>query len=466
MRKSELRGAVAKGDTYPLRTIRDLKKISILYPREVPKSGTVYYWDEEIVGLSVRPLKPIDKADPSKGRRYRFYFYTRDSGGPVNISLGSEIQTYDQAKLRAMDIMSKTSAHRTLGANVDLIADRKAERAVKRGEHTFEALTRLYNEKRTGAHRDGGKEARRIGAQLCKLWGDRDAASIDRPLVQKFLTAMIDAGKKPRSIKSYIKVLYDFAAEPATADKPIHINIANPATGYKLLGSTGRKIAGAAHYRALDDGEIKTVLEALGDRTDDFADLLRVVLLSGQRPWMLAGAKWSEVSWAKDETGISTIKIPWERVKSAREEAPHDHILPLVGETLRIIRRRFDLVGRDTNYIFPSMGHNRDTFSTILKREMRNLRPVAALSAPWHFYGLRASFADGVKGLGMGDTETRKDIMDHTNGAVEAAYTTQKIKNMAVVLTRWDRHVAEVLKGKQPATVHDIESYRRPAVEA
>ena len=77
------------------------------------------------------------------------------------------------------------------------------------------------------------------------------------------------------------------------------------------------------------DDEIRALWRATGAMAPAFRDVLRLVLLTGQRPGECAGIRAEEVDLERE-----LWVLPPERVKNKRR-----HLVPLVGEALCIVRR-------------------------------------------------------------------------------------------------------------------------------
>ena len=82
----------------------------------------------------------------------------------------------------------------------------------------------------------------------------------------------------------------------------------------------------------LSDDELQRFWQVTADITPAYRDALRLVLLTGQRPGEVIGIRAEEVDIAK-----AVWRIPAARVKNKR-----DHIVPLTGEALRILRQLMD----------------------------------------------------------------------------------------------------------------------------
>jgi integrase len=97
-----------------------------------------------------------------------------------------------------------------------------------------------------------------------------------------------------------------------------------------------------ARDRVLSDGELKAIWQALpADRPDgtpaDFAAIVKLLILTGQRREEIAALRWSEIDLQR-----AVITLPAARTKNHRE-----HVVPLSEPALAILRRVPRRDGRD-----------------------------------------------------------------------------------------------------------------------
>src|SRR5262249_44631443 len=97
---------------------------------------------------------------------------------------------------------------------------------------------------------------------------------------------------------------------------------ANPVMG------TARANEKGSRERVLAPDELRTLWHALGE--DRFSDIVRLLLLTGQRRTEIGGLQWSEVDLAR-----KLIVLPPERTKNGRQ-----HELPLSHQALAIVERQ------------------------------------------------------------------------------------------------------------------------------
>jgi integrase len=156
-----------------------------------------------------------------------------------------------------------------------------------------------------------------------EAWGKRDAATISRRDAIQLLdeikrTAPVSANRT----HSVLVTFFNWAVEGQLLEL-------NPVAGLKKRAVEGTK------DRTLTDPEIRVLwreFEAANGMIDDVALALRVLLLTGQRPGEVAGARRHELI-DLDNPDKARWEIPAERMKARRA-----HIVPL-APMVRVLPR-------------------------------------------------------------------------------------------------------------------------------
>ncbi len=197
-----------------------------------------------------------------------------------------------------------------------------------------------------------------------------------------------------------------------------------------VLG-TNKATPEVSRDRVLNDAELKLVWQHAG--TGDYGDIVRLLILTGQRREEVAAMTWTEV----DLDG-ATWRIGGERTKNGR---PHE--VPLAQPALQILggRRRQD--GRD--FVFGSRG----AFSGWSKaRAALGARISAARSGeallPWRLHDIRRTVATRLADLGV-LPHVVEAVLNHASGHKagvagvynRSAYAAEK----RAALDLWARHV-------------------------
>jgi integrase len=180
----------------------------------------------------------------------------------------------------------------------------------------------------------------------------------------------------------------------------------------------------------LTSDEIAIVWRALA--SDDFGDIVRLLLLTGQRREEIGGLLWREV-----DLDAGKITLSPHRVKNGRA-----HIVPLSAPALAVIeaRRRN---GRD--YVF---GRGEGGFSGWSRCKERLDRRIGHLPS-FVLHDIRRSVATGMGDLGI-QPHVVEAVLNHISGhkaGVAGIYNrnTYEFEKRAA-LERWANHVETVTK--------------------
>jgi integrase len=205
----------------------------------------------------------------------------------------------------------------------------------------------------------------------------------------------------------------------------------NPVTG------TGKANEGNGRDRVLTEPELGALLRALGK--DDFSDIVRLLMLTGQRREEIGGLRWSEIDRS---LGREMIVLGPERTKNKRL-----HELPLSRQAMAIIERRdLRLANRIANRGQPSP--DRDEFvwgrrftawsksKEILDRRLNGMA--------WRLHDLRRSAATHMAELGV-LPHIIEAVLNHVSGhksGVAGIYNRARYQNdMRAALQAWADYV-------------------------
>jgi integrase len=198
---------------------------------------------------------------------------------------------------------------------------------------------------------------------------------------------------------------------------------ANPVEG------TAKVDEGGGRERILSDDELRQLWAALG--TDPFADIVRLLLLTGQRRNEIGALQWSEVDLPR-----KLIVLPPERTKNKRK-----HELPLSRQALAIIERQ------------PRRNSSAFLFSDV--KGFRNWDAAKARLdqrldiASYTLHDLRPSAATGMAELGV-QPHVIESMLNHVSGhkaGVAGIYNRSKlIEPMRDALQRWADHVEAITR--------------------
>jgi integrase len=136
--------------------------------------------------------------------------------------------------------------------------------------------------------------------------------------------------------------------------------------------------------RVLTDAELAELWQSLGvSGNGDFSDIVRLLLLTGQRREEIGGLRWSEVDL---EQGV--ISLPPDRTKNRRP-----HKVPLSAPARAILDRRSRGNG---DYVFGTQG-----FCAWSNPKAALDYRLGAKVEPWTLHDLRRTCATGMAELGV-----------------------------------------------------------------
>jgi integrase len=216
---------------------------------------------------------------------------------------------------------ARTEAKRLLGLIVTGV-DPSTKRA-QRTETFGTEVTRYLNSKRSALKTRTLVEVNRHLLVYAKPLHSLPLGKIDRRTIVLRLAEVEQAsgGVSRNRFRSSLSAFFAWAIREGLTEN-------NPVSG------TGRADEGNGRDRVLSEDELKAVLKALGD--DEFSDIVRLLILTGQRREEVGSLKWSEIDWGLSR-GVNggLIILSADRTKNGRQ-----HELPLSKQVEDILSRR------------------------------------------------------------------------------------------------------------------------------
>jgi integrase len=184
--------------------------------------------------------------------------------------------------------------------------------------------------------------------------------------------------------------------------------------------------------RVLSDAEIALIWKALPP--GDFGDIVRLLLLTGQRREEIGALQWSEINLTD-----RVITLPPLRVKNGRP-----HAIPLSGPALAILVARHSR--RDGPAVFGRDG--RDRFTNWSNTKAALDRKLGPAFRDWHLHDLRRTVATGMARLGINIPIIEK-VLNHTSGTFAGIVSVYQRHDFAdekrQALERWASHLMTVV---------------------
>jgi integrase len=190
--------------------------------------------------------------------------------------------------------------------------------------------------------------------------------------------------------------------------------------------------------RVLSDDELVRVYRA---GAGQFGQIVRLLILTGQRRSEIAGLKGSYVDLAANE-----VSLPPDTVKNGRR-----HTFPLAPMAKGIV----ESLPATEGYLFPA--RRRETPFAGFSAAKRALDKACGVS-DWTLHDLRRTFATSLAGLGIAPHVVER-LLNHVTGSlspIALRYNKAKYdKEMREALGTWERHLSALLAARdalQPNT--------------
>ena len=190
------------------------------------------------------------------------------------------------------------------------------------------------------------------------------------------------------------------------------------------MQGTGKADEGNGRDRVLTQDELRKLWLNLGD--GHFADIVRLLLLTGQRRSEIGGLTWTEVDF-----GRKLIVLSPERTKNSRQ-----HEVPLSAQALAILERQPRR--NSTEFVFSKYMNWADAKAKLDQR---------AGIAPWRLHDLRRTCATGMAELGVQPWYVEA-VLNHQSGhkqGVAGTYNRAKYTDeMRSALQRWADYLEKI----------------------
>jgi len=370
-------------------------------------------WDDDFSGFGLRYRN---------GKRVWLYQYAFGSGKKRvsgRMTLG-EYPALPPAKARSIAEDHYADVRR--GGNP--AAEKKQRR--QEAHHTFGRLVSGYLEAKQSELRDNSYvEIKRYLDDYAKPLHGLPATAIDRKAIADLLDIIARRGPVTANrARTSLSALFSWAMQKGLHD-------ANPVIGTETRKEKSRD-------RVLTDGELAIVWNALSD--SDYSDIIRLLILTGQRADEIAGLRWSEIDFDGD-----MISLPGERTKNGR---PHE--IPMSAAVRHILWARPQSDARDFVFGrgvgFHGWGRCKERLDKAIEDKFGKPLPH------WTTHDLRRTAATRMVDLGEGP-HIVEAVLNHVSGhkaGVAGIYNRSLYKaEKAQALSKWATHVLATARGKK-----------------
>ncbi len=380
----------------------------------------VDYFDSYLPGFGVRV---------TRGGTRTYIVMTRELANGqwrkrrVKLGRTSELTLAD-ARVRARAILTAASE----GKHVDDVAPpTPRDLLVEQSKQTFakERERFLSSYRGRGGRRPVestlGEYRRCLQHNVLESWTDVPVQEITHDDVKTALQTVLDDGHESRAVKIYtvLKLLFGWLCDE-------NLISTSPFTQVKRPAHVG------VRERVLSEEELILIWNHAGEGI--YANIVRIMMLTGQRRQEVAGMCWSEINLDKRRWDI-----PGQRTKNHRP-----HVVPLSSAVISSLHYDRSLQAStimQTDLVFTTNG--KAVFAGWSKSKERLDRRVA--SADWQLRDLRRSFATHANELGY-EPHVIESALNHVSGSAKrgiagvynrATYIRQRIR----LMQRWSRHL-------------------------
>ena len=250
-------------------------------------------------------------------------------------------------------------------------------------------------------------------------------SEIDRRIIAQCLGEIeTDRGPVARNrVRSSLSAFFGWAVTEGLLE-------ANPVQG------TAKLDEGGSRERTLTPEELSELWSVLDDEPNaQFADIVRLLILTGQRRDEVGTLRWSELDFER-----RLIVLPTERTKNRRQ-----HKVPLSRQAKAILERQPMRKGRDFIFGIGELGFSgwsdcKLRLDRTLSAARRKTNRKAKTMADWRLHDLRRTCATGMAELGV-QPHIIEAVLNHISGhkaGVAGIYNRARCESeMRDALQRW-----------------------------
>lgn len=350
----------------------------------------------------------------------RWVLRIQANGKRRDVGLGSATTvTLAEARGLAHDVRRKVQT------GADPIAARRAQRE---GVPTFEELAKKVHAARVKTWRNGKHTAQWISTLEAYAYpkiGKRQVNQIETgDVLAVLLPIWAEKPETARRVLQRVRAVLDHATAAGlrSGENPCRL----AAIGLPKQGDT------VTHFAALPYSAVPEFVPKL--RAAESAEIVRLALefliLTAARSGEVRGANWSEF-----DLDAKLWSVPAERMKAGRE-----HVVPLCGRAVEIVKRARELASPNAGLVFAS---NRSSDGGL--SDMAFLQVLRRLKVRATAHGFRSSFRDWVSEETDFSGEVAEMALAHSIGSkVEAAYRRGKLlEKRRELMDAWASYVLE-----------------------
>ena len=395
------------------------------------KLGDAFLWDDELIGFCC-------KATPAGKRAFFVQYRPRGAGQNVKrVHIGYHGKlTVAQARAEAKRLVGEASAGH------DPRAKQKEARKTEMAAKAVEVQTKAAGTLKAAIERFLGtnakptrywheKRQRLLGADLQELHG-KPIRTVTHAQLDNTLEKV-----RYRNASAHRLLFADLRPFFKWAKKRIPLEV-NP------MSDADAPAPAKKRERVLEDYEIKAFWQAAGDMEWPFANIYRLLLLTGARREEVAAMRWAELDFddgvwrlpSQEDFVFKRQRRDKTELHEGRTKNTRAHRVPLPSAALAILDRdAIDKVKAENGYpldaelVFSTTGTTPPSGFSKAKRQL-DLRMAELLGStwdakaeafvggkfkPWRVHDLRRTAATGMEDLGV-DTRVVETALNHVSG--------------------------------------------------
>lgn len=312
---------------------------------------------------------------------------------------------------------------------IDPGAKAKEAKARRKAAPTFADMVDELWQMELSKKKSGNQTKYLLDSNTVPVWGKRKVADIKRRDIVLLLDKIRDrAPVVGNRVHGALSRLFNFAAERGVIED-------SPCTRIKKMPEKPR-------MRVLSDAEIKALWVAL-DLENKAVDIyrltklvLRLILLTGQRPGEVAGMTWAEI-----DEDAHCWNIPSERMKNA---APNKvPLCPMALETIQTAR----IYSAGSDFVFRSSHKENEpiTRHALSRAVARHWSEMEGIEAAFTPHDLRRTLRTRLAELGVTDIIAER-VLGHKLQGIMAVYNQYPYDaEKRDALMRWEGRLREIV---------------------
>lgn len=298
---------------------------------------------------------------------------------------------------------------------------------------SFGALADLYFRQECPALRRGKEVEAIVRREIFPSWKDRPLVDLRRRDLVTLLDPITSAGhiQKAHKVRELTLRIVNWGVDRGDLEANL---LASPSRGRRRGGSLQRQ----SRDRVLTNDELRDVWLACDEMTGPFPDMVKVLILTGQRRDEVSGMQRGELDL---EAGVWTI--PSDRYKTGIV-----HAVPLVPAVCQIIKRQPRISDRFVFTTVTDAGFTGYSWAkAVLDKKINERRREAGLGdiPRWTLHDLRRTLRTGLSELRVGG-DVAERVIGHVIGGVKGVYDRHAyMDEKRDALERWAAKVEAIL---------------------